>query len=185
MTPIIGRSSCARMDADSGLWQSFSCEAQLPYVCEKLLNSTVELTGTFLTSSNKGLKIGFVKSSKSISDTCFPLSFTWYCQCRKVFDIDPVVRYYKLYMNKALSCYMLIRRQRYQWMLQPLMGTTQRRNLVDTPQPTDQPWYNQRWDDRVLYMAAYDAMPYTQHHLRSMSTPEFHWSWIKSNQSNL
>ncbi|KAM7247234.1 hypothetical protein CapIbe_001187 [Capra ibex] len=44
MTPTIGRSSCARMDADSGLWQSFSCEARLPYVCEKLLNSTVELT---------------------------------------------------------------------------------------------------------------------------------------------
>ncbi|OWK00098.1 LY75, partial [Cervus elaphus hippelaphus] len=44
MTPTIGRSSCARMDADSGLWQSFSCEARLPYVCEKLLNSTAELT---------------------------------------------------------------------------------------------------------------------------------------------
>ncbi|XP_057601089.1 lymphocyte antigen 75 [Hippopotamus amphibius kiboko] len=42
--PIIGGSSCARMDAESGLWQSFSCEAQLPYVCKKLLNNTVELT---------------------------------------------------------------------------------------------------------------------------------------------
>lgn len=41
------------MDAYSGLWQSFSCEARLPYVCKKLLNNTVELTGTFLTSSNK------------------------------------------------------------------------------------------------------------------------------------
>ncbi|XP_030885758.1 secretory phospholipase A2 receptor [Leptonychotes weddellii] len=41
---IIGGSSCARMDAMSGLWQSFSCEAQLPYVCKKPLNNTVELT---------------------------------------------------------------------------------------------------------------------------------------------
>lgn len=36
------------MDAVSGLWQSFSCEAQLPYVCKKPLNNTVELTGIFL-----------------------------------------------------------------------------------------------------------------------------------------
>ncbi|XP_057361522.1 lymphocyte antigen 75 isoform X1 [Manis pentadactyla] len=42
--PTIGGSSCARMDAMSGLWQSFSCEAQLPYVCKKPLNNTVELT---------------------------------------------------------------------------------------------------------------------------------------------
>ncbi|XP_053452482.1 lymphocyte antigen 75 isoform X2 [Nycticebus coucang] len=42
--PTIGGSSCARMDAESGLWQSFSCEAQLPYVCRKPLNNTVELT---------------------------------------------------------------------------------------------------------------------------------------------
>ncbi|XP_072607791.1 lymphocyte antigen 75 isoform X2 [Vulpes vulpes] len=41
---IIGGSSCARMDAMSGLWQSFSCEVQLPYVCKKPLNNTVELT---------------------------------------------------------------------------------------------------------------------------------------------
>ncbi|ELW47108.1 Lymphocyte antigen 75 [Tupaia chinensis] len=34
------------MDAESGLWQSFSCEAQLPYVCEKPLNNTVELADT-------------------------------------------------------------------------------------------------------------------------------------------
>ncbi|XP_075385782.1 lymphocyte antigen 75 [Tenrec ecaudatus] len=40
--PTIGRSSCARMEAESGLWQSFSCEAQLPYVCKKPLNTTVE-----------------------------------------------------------------------------------------------------------------------------------------------
>ncbi|XP_003796020.1 lymphocyte antigen 75 isoform X1 [Otolemur garnettii] len=42
--PTIGGSSCARMDAESGLWQSFSCEARLPYVCRKPLNNTVELT---------------------------------------------------------------------------------------------------------------------------------------------
>ena len=65
------------MDADSGLWQSFSCEAQLPYVCEKLLNSTVELTGTFLTSSDKGLKISFVKSSKSIKYNRRYVSHYW------------------------------------------------------------------------------------------------------------
>ncbi|XP_036714402.1 lymphocyte antigen 75 isoform X4 [Balaenoptera musculus] len=51
--PIIDRSSCARMDADSGLWQSFSCEAQLPYVCKKLLNNTVELTGVWTYSDTR------------------------------------------------------------------------------------------------------------------------------------
>ncbi|XP_037704894.1 lymphocyte antigen 75 isoform X4 [Choloepus didactylus] len=43
-SPTVGGSSCVRMDADSGLWQIFSCEAQLPYVCKKPLNNTVELT---------------------------------------------------------------------------------------------------------------------------------------------
>nr|XP_020037336.1 lymphocyte antigen 75 [Castor canadensis] len=42
--PMIGGSSCARMDAESGLWQSISCEAQLPYVCKKPLNNTAEFT---------------------------------------------------------------------------------------------------------------------------------------------
>ncbi|XP_059872709.1 CD302 antigen isoform X2 [Delphinus delphis] len=51
--PIIDRSSCARMDADSGLWQSFSCEAQLPYVCKKLLNNTVELTDVWTYSDTR------------------------------------------------------------------------------------------------------------------------------------
>ncbi|XP_065736988.1 lymphocyte antigen 75 isoform X2 [Phocoena phocoena] len=51
--PVIGRSSCARMDADSGLWQSFSCEAQLPYVCKKLLNNTVELTDVWTYSDTR------------------------------------------------------------------------------------------------------------------------------------
>lgn len=44
--PTIGGSSCANMDATSGLWKSFACEAQLPYVCKKPLNNTEELTGT-------------------------------------------------------------------------------------------------------------------------------------------
>ncbi|XP_059961757.1 lymphocyte antigen 75 isoform X3 [Mesoplodon densirostris] len=51
--PIIDRSSCARMDANSGLWQSFSCEAQLPYVCKKLLNNTVELTDVWTYSDTR------------------------------------------------------------------------------------------------------------------------------------
>ncbi|XP_007455042.1 PREDICTED: lymphocyte antigen 75-like isoform X2 [Lipotes vexillifer] len=51
--PIIDRSSCARMDADSGLWQSFSCEAQMPYVCKKLLNNTVELTDVWTYSDTR------------------------------------------------------------------------------------------------------------------------------------
>ncbi|XP_067597908.1 lymphocyte antigen 75 isoform X2 [Pseudorca crassidens] len=51
--PIIDRSSCARMDADSGLWQSFSCEAQLPYICKKLLNNTVELTDVWTYSDTR------------------------------------------------------------------------------------------------------------------------------------
>ena len=54
-----------------------------------------------------------MKSSKSISDACFPLSFTWYCQCRGVFGFEPVVRYYQLHMSKALVWYMPMRRQRY------------------------------------------------------------------------
>lgn len=57
---MIGGSSCARMDAMSGLWQSFSCEAQLPYVCKKPLNNTVEITGIFFTSLCKlALKLQF------------------------------------------------------------------------------------------------------------------------------
>ncbi|XP_054979128.1 lymphocyte antigen 75 isoform X1 [Sorex araneus] len=41
--PTIGGSSCASMIAESGLWQSYSCESQLPYVCKKPLTETVEL----------------------------------------------------------------------------------------------------------------------------------------------
>ncbi|XP_016049907.1 lymphocyte antigen 75 isoform X1 [Erinaceus europaeus] len=43
-TQTVGGSSCARMDTESGAWQSFSCEAQLPYICKKPLNNTVETT---------------------------------------------------------------------------------------------------------------------------------------------
>jgi lymphocyte antigen 75 len=50
---MIGGSSCARMDAESGLWQSISCEAQLPYVCKKPLNNTAEFTGIFLVPTYK------------------------------------------------------------------------------------------------------------------------------------
>ncbi|XP_069351096.1 lymphocyte antigen 75 [Eulemur rufifrons] len=49
----IGGSSCARMDAESGLWQSFSCEAQLPYVCRKPLNDTVESTDVWTYSDTR------------------------------------------------------------------------------------------------------------------------------------
>ncbi|KAG8510443.1 Lymphocyte antigen 75, partial [Galemys pyrenaicus] len=42
--PTISGSSCAKMDAESGLWHSFSCEALLPYICKKPLNDSVELT---------------------------------------------------------------------------------------------------------------------------------------------
>ncbi|XP_006872105.1 PREDICTED: lymphocyte antigen 75 [Chrysochloris asiatica] len=52
-TLTIGGSSCARMEADSGLWQSFSCEAQLPYVCKKPLNNTVELTDVWTYSDTR------------------------------------------------------------------------------------------------------------------------------------
>uniref|UniRef100_A0A8C4N9M0 Lymphocyte antigen 75 n=1 Tax=Equus asinus asinus TaxID=83772 RepID=A0A8C4N9M0_EQUAS len=51
--PTIGGSSCATMDAASGLWQSFSCEAQLPYVCKKPLNNTVELTDVWTYSDTR------------------------------------------------------------------------------------------------------------------------------------
>ncbi|XP_049744742.1 lymphocyte antigen 75 isoform X2 [Elephas maximus indicus] len=51
--PTIGGSSCARMDAESGLWQSFSCEAQLPYVCKKPLNNTVEPTDVWTYSDTR------------------------------------------------------------------------------------------------------------------------------------
>ncbi|XP_008843960.1 lymphocyte antigen 75 isoform X1 [Nannospalax galili] len=51
--PIIGGSSCARMDAESGLWQSVSCEAQLPYVCKKPLNNTVEFTDVWTYSDTR------------------------------------------------------------------------------------------------------------------------------------
>uniref|UniRef100_A0A8D1FMK7 Lymphocyte antigen 75 n=1 Tax=Sus scrofa TaxID=9823 RepID=A0A8D1FMK7_PIG len=51
--PTIGGSSCAKMDAYSGLWQSFSCEARLPYVCKKLLNNTVELTDVWTYSDTR------------------------------------------------------------------------------------------------------------------------------------
>ncbi|XP_036109661.1 lymphocyte antigen 75 isoform X3 [Molossus molossus] len=49
----IGGSSCAIMDATSGLWQRRSCEAQLPYVCEKSLNTTVELTDVWTYSDTR------------------------------------------------------------------------------------------------------------------------------------
>ncbi|KAM6178871.1 lymphocyte antigen 75 [Rhynchocyon petersi] len=49
----LGGSSCARMDADSGQWQSFSCEAQLPYVCKKPLNTTMELTDVWTYSDTR------------------------------------------------------------------------------------------------------------------------------------
>ncbi|XP_051022070.1 lymphocyte antigen 75 isoform X2 [Acomys russatus] len=42
--PLIGGSSCAKMDTETGLWRSVSCESQQPYVCKKPLNSTAELT---------------------------------------------------------------------------------------------------------------------------------------------
>nr|XP_012807954.2 lymphocyte antigen 75 [Jaculus jaculus] len=42
--PVIGGSSCARMDTASGLWQSTSCEAQLPYICKKPLTLSLEFT---------------------------------------------------------------------------------------------------------------------------------------------
>ncbi|XP_045678245.1 lymphocyte antigen 75 isoform X2 [Phyllostomus hastatus] len=51
--PVIGGSSCAVMDATSGLWQRFSCEAQLPYVCKKSLNNTVELTDIWTYSDTR------------------------------------------------------------------------------------------------------------------------------------
>ncbi|KAG3274558.1 hypothetical protein H1C71_020147 [Ictidomys tridecemlineatus] len=50
---IIGGSSCAGMDAESGLWQSISCEAQLSYVCKKPLNNTVELTDVWTYSHTR------------------------------------------------------------------------------------------------------------------------------------
>ncbi|EPY86900.1 hypothetical protein CB1_000290014, partial [Camelus ferus] len=52
-TPTIGGSSCARMDADSGLWQGFSCEAQLPYICKKSLNHTAQLTDVWTYSDTR------------------------------------------------------------------------------------------------------------------------------------
>nr|XP_031534326.1 lymphocyte antigen 75 isoform X1 [Vicugna pacos] len=52
-TPTIGGSSCARMNADSGLWQGFSCEAQLPYVCKKSLNHTAQLTDVWTYSDTR------------------------------------------------------------------------------------------------------------------------------------
>ncbi|KAM4859204.1 lymphocyte antigen 75 isoform 2-T2 [Thomomys bottae] len=52
-TSMIGGSSCARMDAESGLWQSTSCAAQLPYVCKKPLNTTMELTDIWTYSDTR------------------------------------------------------------------------------------------------------------------------------------
>lgn len=49
---MIGGSSCARMDTESGLWRSVSCETQQPYVCKKPLNETVTLPGALLASSS-------------------------------------------------------------------------------------------------------------------------------------
>ncbi|XP_040827549.1 lymphocyte antigen 75 [Ochotona curzoniae] len=43
-TPALGGSSCVRMNAESGLWESLPCEALLPYVCKKPLNNSTELT---------------------------------------------------------------------------------------------------------------------------------------------
>ncbi|XP_019492375.1 PREDICTED: lymphocyte antigen 75 isoform X1 [Hipposideros armiger] len=52
-TPTIGGSSCATMDATSGLWKSFSCDAQLSYICKKPLNNTVELTDVWTYSDTR------------------------------------------------------------------------------------------------------------------------------------
>ncbi|KAM5268276.1 lymphocyte antigen 75 isoform 3-T3 [Hipposideros larvatus] len=52
-TPTIGGSSCATMDATSGLWQRFSCDAQLSYICKKPLNNTVELTDVWTYSDTR------------------------------------------------------------------------------------------------------------------------------------
>ncbi|XP_039769071.1 lymphocyte antigen 75 [Ornithorhynchus anatinus] len=41
--PNIGSSSCTKMSAKSREWQSFPCDAVLPYICKKQLNNTVEL----------------------------------------------------------------------------------------------------------------------------------------------
>ncbi|XP_066135601.1 lymphocyte antigen 75 isoform X3 [Saccopteryx bilineata] len=51
--PLIGGSSCASMDAASGLWRRFSCEAQLPYVCKKSLNNTEEFTDIWTYSDTR------------------------------------------------------------------------------------------------------------------------------------
>ncbi|KAM5280110.1 lymphocyte antigen 75 [Ctenodactylus gundi] len=48
--PIVGGSRCARMDAESGLWQRSFCEAKLPYVCKKSFKNSVEFTGILLPS---------------------------------------------------------------------------------------------------------------------------------------
>ncbi|KAM9033198.1 lymphocyte antigen 75 isoform X2 [Sarcophilus harrisii] len=39
-SPTIGGSSCVIMNAESGQWHSFPCEAQFPYVCKKQLNES-------------------------------------------------------------------------------------------------------------------------------------------------
>ncbi|KAM6174259.1 lymphocyte antigen 75 isoform 1-T1 [Erethizon dorsatum] len=51
--PIIGGSSCARMDAESGLWQMIFCEAELPYICKKPLNNTMELPDVWTYSDTR------------------------------------------------------------------------------------------------------------------------------------
>ncbi|XP_062043209.1 lymphocyte antigen 75 isoform X1 [Lepus europaeus] len=51
--PTLGGSSCVKMDAESGLWQSYSCEVLLPYVCKKPLNNTTELTDVWTYSDTR------------------------------------------------------------------------------------------------------------------------------------
>ncbi|XP_041487504.1 lymphocyte antigen 75 isoform X2 [Microtus oregoni] len=53
VAPMIGGSSCARMDTESGLWRSVSCEAQQPYVCKKPLNKTVSLPDVWTYSDTR------------------------------------------------------------------------------------------------------------------------------------
>lgn len=111
--PTIGGSSCATMDATSGLWQGSTCEAQLPYICKKALNNTAELTGIFLTFLYKWvLKLQFCEVQSTHFRYLFLPFFHPILPMLKSIDFDPVVRYYQLYMNKTLVWSMPIRRQR-------------------------------------------------------------------------
>ncbi|GAB1286358.1 Lymphocyte antigen 75 [Apodemus speciosus] len=59
---LIGGSSCARMDTESGLWQSVSCESQQPYICKKPLNNPVELPDVW-TYSDTHCDVGWLPSN--------------------------------------------------------------------------------------------------------------------------